>query len=974
MSYSTGALILTVVICGALSFWIVWLKFTASFSKARFAFFVLAQITSLATLYFTLMNRPIFETVVLYVINFINYVTGYNIVDPKFIDGAATGLLDKALITFLFATALIVILRFANKAIVHWSGPVTDSVSQLADNGNDNKLVLLAMAEANRLLARKPDIELSQSATQWRQHIAPPPTRPEWKDMACASFLAKYREATIEDIGWRDQSQTWVGEIFAQSSMVKSPLVLFLFRREPTDDDILERLLGINNAEESTRWFLIYEVGAVCSGGLKRVLDRDIEIWSQDSLLMHGLHLEHYARDLITQFSRTTVGGTQATLAETFVPIQVVDPSGRRRKFSHIYEEWINEPGRRQLAITGEYGQGKSTAMLEICVKWAERFLKGEAEHERVPLLIELRSKNPAETDPLGFLAQWANRYSLSAQHVMNLIKAGRAVVIFEGFDELRNAGRMYERHEHFNTLWGFAYPGVKLIFTGRPNFFLDEKEKNSTLRADPAEGAGSNAYTEILRICMFKLSSIAAACRAYSPSTREGIIRTSKSHKEFREIVARPSMLPVAATIWPNIEKLESSGVELSNANLLEEYLSAVYTRKEAEVDKDRYLLNSPPGANYLLLPRSMKEILTLRVVWQMAVVDAKNTITRDSFNQAIADCIDDVMHALQSREIPQPVVVEIRVLEARLKSEQRLEWLERLCTDVASAGLFVEDPAGGPSNLRFPHKQYFEYLVAKIVWFHLFYPKNPIVRAITQSAKIDDISAIVAGTQSYRHLNELLDRDLSCFRRDHAKIIAFLLLYRFQSKLATFMRWYSGVLDRLFEFLKGVLRGRKPQVPSDEDRDSTIIISDFGRFRIPIISDLIANTNSPLVPILIVCLPFTFLFGMVGLQYKTFSGFLAGFALGALTALVAFWCSKILSKGNARLYTRICVMRGVRELGGTRPILTEPFQSVEFFNNMVAEQCARNLKFIYTPSKSENEPTLAKNIIMPITWRVAQ
>ena len=54
-----------------------------------------------------------------------------------------------------------------------------------------------------------------------------------------------------------------------------------------------------------------------------------------------------------------------------------------------------------------------------------------------------------------------------------------------------------------------------------------------------------------------------------------------------------------------------------------------------------------------------------------------------------------------------------------------------------MASAGLFVLDPAGGVNNLRFPHKQYFEYLVAKIAWLTLAAPDNEVVKAITRPSR---------------------------------------------------------------------------------------------------------------------------------------------------------------------------------------------------------------------------------------------
>jgi hypothetical protein len=57
--------------------------------------------------------------------------------------------------------------------------------------------------------------------------------------------------------------------------------------------------------------------------------------------------------------------------------------------------------------------------------------------------------------------------------------------VILEGFDEMALAGDAQARFAHFRTLWGFSYPRSKVLFTGRPNYFLDDKELKSALNIE---------------------------------------------------------------------------------------------------------------------------------------------------------------------------------------------------------------------------------------------------------------------------------------------------------------------------------------------------------------------------------------------------------------------------------------------------------------------------------------------------------
>ena len=145
---------------------------------------------------------------------------------------------------------------------------------------------------------------------------------------------------------------------------------------------------------------------------------------SQSQLLKSGLKLDNYVRDLLQRFNKDKLGGTNATLKETFV-----DPHVQRRgdstryPLSTVLAEWLVDSSRRQLAITAEYGRGKSTAMLKFCTDWAMRYVKTGGSEERIPLLIELRGQNPAESDPLTFLSAWAARYALNPKQILNLIE-----------------------------------------------------------------------------------------------------------------------------------------------------------------------------------------------------------------------------------------------------------------------------------------------------------------------------------------------------------------------------------------------------------------------------------------------------------------------------------------------------------------------------------------------------------------------
>lgn len=752
---------LLIVVTTLLIVYIIWMKWRARHSKPRFAFFVVS------TLFALTISLIAALTSIDWILAFKQILFWFGIIDVSadapVVSSLSSKVLEKALIVVVGLAALVSIQRFGQRALRSWEGPLTINAARLKEDGRPNHLLGLALAEVQSALSRQNDPVVDQRVTDWKQHIAPAPGQVEFKELARTAFLNHLPEAIIEPTGWRRQSNAWVGIIHGPEIGKESELIVLIFTARPSKNELQQRIALLRPNDQSTIFVVIEDPvlespETILQDGLTFIL------WGYPSLIRAGLPLSNYARYLIKQFSQVTVGGTQATLAQTFVKARVKSPLGIEEQLRTVVDNWISDGGRKHLAITGEYGQGKSTAMLELCVDWAKRHLNGAAINERVPLLIELRGKSPGEASPIDFLAQWGTRYGLQGEKLFDLIQSGQAILIFEGFDELKNAGRQFERHEHFNALWRFAYPGTKIIFTGRPNFFIDQTEKNSTLRVDENVGAASNAYTELYAIQMFNEADVIDACRAYPKSVRDGITKTFHEHPDFREIVSRPSMLPVVGTIWPEIQAAEESGQSITGSMLLERYLSAVYTRKEAEIENERRNYQTPTLGSYLLLPRAIREALTLSVVWEMAVGDLRNTISRSHFDRVIEHVFDNVIRAMQSAEVRSPTLEEVKQLAVRMSSETRSEFLEKVCTDVASAGLFVPDPVGGTSNLRFAHKQYLEYLIAKYAWLKLAMPQSDVVKSLApiNSGAVTDTLWI---SDAFGPFNRILGSNLTCF-----------------------------------------------------------------------------------------------------------------------------------------------------------------------------------------------------------------
>jgi hypothetical protein len=619
---------------------------------------------------------------------------------------------------------MVLVYRFGVTTIKAWDAPPRVSEIDLAEKYLENNLAALTLEQIKLLSFGQKDRLASDTAVNWKEKTSETPRPTPTKDLLKDMLVSAVGEVRIQDDGWRDDGKLWVGKKLGLRSEETRPIIVFVCDNNPTKEELQNRFAELGNKYGGLDEFEFFAV--YLSDGADRSPNEDIEasgkrisVLSSRDMILKGLDLLNYAREIIDAFERTRVGGTLATLESSYVDLQVdvVSKDGVPEDLSKQMTDWLAQDSGEHIALTGEYGQGKSTALLKFCYDWARRFVESGLIGERVPLLIELRGKNPSETDPLGFLSPWCARYRLLPQQVLNLIKAGEAVVIFEGFDELRNAGRAFYRHQHFHALWRFAYPGTKIVFTGRPNFFLDQEEANRTLRSQEARKLGGDAFTSIWRLKRLEPNQITVACRSYEPEVRDGIAAAIEASPDFLDIVSRPSMLPVVATIWGDIGQLQAVGTPLTGAVLIEKYIQAVFSRKEGELEKDRVKHDAPSGSRYLVLPKQVRELLTVCVAWRMSGLKAKNTISRSEITEMVRDLYDTLIAMSKSEGVSASIAEGLIEFERRFADESPIERVEAIAAEICSAGLLVPDAAGGATNLRFPHKQFFEFLIAKSI-----------------------------------------------------------------------------------------------------------------------------------------------------------------------------------------------------------------------------------------------------------------
>ena len=253
---------------------------------------------------------------------------------------------------------------------------------------------------------------------------------------------------------------------------------------------------------------------------------RNIEVIILNELLNNLTDFREYQVKIKQKVESDYLSGSELTLKQTYVESRFNQSINNSSEVSDLKIEeainnWLDEPCGKQLAILGEYGQGKSSTALMFTYHLLE---KGIENLDRIPILLELRGKAPSTMTAGDLLGIWSNTYGVNPRHLEALHEAGRLLFIFDGFDEMALMGNQNDRLKHFQTLWSFNHSQAKLIFTGRPNLFLDDHELKAALGI---QTASSGKFTcEAWHLEKFNVLEIEQALRNAPENIKGGITR----------------------------------------------------------------------------------------------------------------------------------------------------------------------------------------------------------------------------------------------------------------------------------------------------------------------------------------------------------------------------------------------------------------------------------------------------------------
>lgn len=643
---------------------------------------------------------------------------------------------DYALLVAVYGFALLTI-RWMFQG---WDGLRSERQHDIEQRRESMSLFLEGVREFSRIIQRSDPLTIYQSeAHKLTSQLEGATDSIAWRDRARALVRLKWScYAFSGDTDWHDREGCWVGR-----NVDTNDLVLLRCAPDTMDASQIKAFVAyaerLRSDRSESRVELIVAIENEHALPTEDWNGAPVQFETEATLLEQLVDWTDYRNDVRRRMSVDQLPDSDLTISDVFVQPRFT-PVGWDLKGSGelegFLEKWLHEPGQRQLALLGNYGEGKSTAALAF----VHKLLKCGS-RARTPILIELRGTSPRNLTTLQLLGAWSAKYNINPQALLRLHIAGRLLLIFEGFDEMALVGDAEMRLKHFKTLWEFCYPRAKILITGRPNFFFDKQEMIASLGI--GEPIAGRPYCQSLRLEAFDLGQVRNALRNHDPVLREEICSFAQENEQFRELISRPSLLHIVSVLWHR-EDLSTQLDKLTSAYVMKLFIQHSYRRQGLKE-------SASPG--FMALTTEERHYFMQGVATYMAAKRLPNQINGAQLNEVVTSLIDAIPDAVSLRSSAITAEVRQPLKERIADSEYGLVHIQ---TDVRTCGIIVDDPVA-PGTFHFGHKSFMEYLFAEVVAERIIDEETPDAPSILNAcgARAADIAYLPV---SIGFLSELL------------------------------------------------------------------------------------------------------------------------------------------------------------------------------------------------------------------------
>ncbi|WP_445246535.1 NACHT domain-containing protein [Microcoleus sp. OTE_8_concoct_300] len=290
------------------------------------------------------------------------------------------------------------------------------------------------------------------------------------------------------------------------------------------------------------------------------------------------------------------------------------------------------------LVILGDPGSGKSTLLKYLALQWA-KLSPNQLSSQPIHLLIELRKYNRSrdEKECSNFLefmergSSWIGHLNKSRLH--EWLQAGRAVVMFDGLDEVfevQKRNRIVDQIHNFTQ----KYPTVKVIVTSRVIGYQQQRLKNAQFHHFMLQDFEPEQIQEFIQ----KWHELTFTDRLKKAASLERLDKAIGESRAIKELAGNPLLLTMMAILNRNQE------LPRFRAKLYEEASKVLLHKWDFEVKEEL--------SNDKIDPRSIdeevKQSICGRIAYKMQSSEkglAGNIISRDDLRQTIAESLSGLM-----------------------------------------------------------------------------------------------------------------------------------------------------------------------------------------------------------------------------------------------------------------------------------------------------------------------------------------
>jgi NACHT domain len=593
------------------------------------------------------------------------------------------------------------------------------------------------ITETVRIATGRAPVTVSGTAHSTLNPQLPEPITPLlFHEQAREIAMARWPEFIIRETDWISDAQCWK----ATDTALTRP-TLIICAPHSTDPPLgrIEAQIRHFQRTAPVRLIVIYENSAskaplpIASSNL---IDSQ-ELYTFDELVISSLPLARYSHTIRRQFSEDRIANSAFTLSETYVDTEVTSLMARGHRlqrssatisFRDYFNTWLAESSKRQIALLGEYGQGKSSEALALSHRLLSESQSFQSEGFRLPILIRLTGLSPKTTSPEELLGAWGASHGLNGRALLALHRAGRTVLIFDAFDEMANVSDRADRFDHFSSLWRFACPDSKLIFTGRPNFFLDDEELKRALGI--ADSTASGPFCSAVKITPFSTRQIAGALRWLPKRRVRRFLRLLSASPVLAELASRPSLLFQIAQLWRQ-DKISLKSDRLSSANVTRAFITYSLER---QVEKQRVdLTTAQPDKQFIFLRQSELDAFT-QAISVSALVDGRNNAIPET---VMAQVVENLLEQFKTFEFERrPIETGALAMPLSVRLADKPNPVEACVHAVRTHGVIEHDPTK-TGQYRFSHKSFAEVLAAEALVQAAFKPTSVILLSFSPSQR---------------------------------------------------------------------------------------------------------------------------------------------------------------------------------------------------------------------------------------------